>query len=78
MKNRNRTVDALASMIYTPGGKPPSLTMTRKDLRRALSMDLASELQGRARIMDNYTRLVEDLENRLREDGLERYIPQGL
>lgn len=78
MKNRDRTVDALASMIYTPGGKPASLTMTRKELRRASSVDLASELQDRARIMDNYTRLVEDLKNRLREDGLEHYIPPGL
>src|SRR5699024_1531659 len=59
MKNRDRTVDALSSMIYTPGGKPTSLTMTRKELRRASSIDLASELQDRARIMDNYTRLVE-------------------
>jgi len=78
MKNRDRTVDALSSMIYTPGGKPTSLTMTRKELRRASSIDLASELQDRARIMDNYTRLVEDLKNRLREDGLEHYIPPGL
>ncbi len=78
MKNRDRTVEALTSMVYTPGGKPTSLTMTRKDLRRASSIDLASELQDRARIMDNYTRLVEDLKYRLREDGLEHYIPPGL
>lgn len=78
MKNRDRTVEALSTMIYTPGGKPTSLTMTRKELRRASSIDLASELQDRARIMDNYTRLVEDLKHRLRADGLEHYIPPGL
>lgn len=78
MKNRDRTVDALSSMVYTPGGRPTSSTMTRKELRRASSIDLASELQDRARIMDNYTRLVEDLKNRLREDDLEHYIPPGL
>lgn len=78
MKNRDRTVEALSSMTYTPGGKPANKSMTRKELRQATSIDLASELQDRARIMDNYTRLVEDLKNRLREDGLEHYIPPGL
>lgn len=78
MKNRERTIEALASMIYTPGGRATSLTMTRKELRRATSIDLASELQDRARIMDNYTQLVENLKHRLREDGLEHYIPPGL
>lgn len=78
MKNRDRTVDALSSMLYTPGGTSMSLTVTRKELRRASSIDLASELQDRSRIMDNYTRLVEDLKHRLHEDGLERYIPSGL
>lgn len=78
MKNRERTIEALASMVYTPGGKPMSLTMTRKELRRASSIDLAWELQDRARIMDSYTQLVEDLKIRLRQDGLEHYIPPGL
>ncbi len=78
MKNRDRFVEALSSIVYTPGGKPTSLTMTRSQLRRAASTDLASELQDRARIMDNYTRLVETLKTRLREDGLEHYIPPGL
>lgn len=78
MKNRDRTVEALSSMTYTPGGKPANKAMTRKELRQATSIDLASELQDRARIMDNYIRLVEDLKNRLREDGLEHYIPPGL
>ena len=78
MKNRERTLEALASMVYTPGGKPTSLTMARKELRRATSMDLASELQDRARIMDSYTQLVEELKHRLRRDGLDHYIPPGL
>lgn len=78
MRNRDRFLEALSSMVYAPGGKPASLLITRKELRRAASTDLASELQERARIMDNYTRLVENLKNRLREDGLEHYIPPGL
>ena len=78
MKNRARFIAALSSTAYTPGGKPTSLTMTRRELRRAASTDLASELQDRARVMDNYTELVENLKNRLREDGLEHYIPPGL
>lgn len=78
MKNRERAIEALAAMVYTPGGRPTALTMTRKELRRATSMDLASELQDRARIMDNYTQLVEDLKYRLRQDGLDHYIPPGL
>lgn len=78
MKNRERSIEALASMVYTPGGVSATLSMTTKELRRATSMDLASELQDRARIMDNYTQLVEQLKHRLRQDGLEHYIPPGL
>lgn len=78
MKNRERTIEALAAMAYTPGGKTASSAMTRKELRRVSSIDLASELQDRARIMDSYTQSVEQLKQRLRQDGLEHYIPPGL
>src|SRR5690625_3959267 len=78
MKNRVRTIEALAANTYTPDGMPTTLTIQRNELRRATYMDLDSELQDRARIMDNYTQLVEELKHLLRQDGLDHYIPPGL
>lgn len=78
MANRERVISALNSMHYTPAGRPNVDHLDPKELRKASSVDLASELLERARIFDNYTTMVEDLKARMKEDNLGYYLPPGL
>lgn len=78
MANRERVIDALSTMHYTPSGQPNVARLDPAELRKAASIDLAYELLERARIFDNYTQMVEDLKRRMSHDNLGHYLPPGL
>lgn len=78
MANHERIVNTLNSVHYTPSGRPNVARIDSSELRKASSVDLASELLERARIFDNYTQMVEDLKNRMLKDNLGHYLPPGL
>lgn len=78
MTNRERVLEALNTMHYTPSGQTNTTRIDPSELRKSSAVDLASELLDRARIMDTYTQAVADLKARLEEDGLGHYIPPGL
>jgi DNA-binding XRE family transcriptional regulator len=78
MANRERVISALNSMHYTPSGRTNVARVDDAELRKASSVALASELLERAKIFDNYTRMVEDLKDRMNKDGLGHYLPPGI